>query len=445
MRSIFPIILICLVSLNVFSQDSTLIQTSARKVYSSCVSGDFVTATSYFDQELLYRMDAGKLKQTWELIEGQVGKVKATGEAALYLEISDSLITVFQTCNFEKKPMDLKLVFNKSNKVAGFFFSPPSARFSYKAPSWVKAGTVKEMDIEISSADLRLKGKLTVPLQGTNFPVVILVHGSGPQDMDLSIGPNRVFKDIAIELAANGYAVIRYDKRTKAYQSEMAFMLSSMTPDDETVQDVLAAIHFAEGDEYVDATKIFILGHSFGGMMAPRIATLSKKLNGMILMAANARPLQILIMDQLRYLAKADSANPAMKESLDLMQEKVDRVSTKSYDETTDPMFLPMGIGYPYWKYVDEYDQFKEAIDVKIPMLILQGERDYQVTMEDFHIWQQKLAKRSDVTFHSFPMLNHLFMAGSGPSMPAEYEIRSNVAKEVADEISSWLKLQTGN
>ncbi len=436
------IILFCLVSLNIYSQDTTLIQSNARNVYSNCVNGDFVKAASYFDQELLYRMDAAKLKQTWELIEGQIGKVRVADEVALYLEMADSLVTVFQTCNFETKPMDLKLVFNNSNKVAGFFFSPPAARFTYKAPSWVKAGTVKEMDIEISSADLRLKGKLTVPFEGTKFPVVILVHGSGPLDMDFTIGPNRVFKDIAIELAAYGFAVIRFDKRSKAYQAEMAKMIPFMTPDDETVQDVLAAIHYAEGSEFIDSNKMFILGHSFGGMMAPRIATLSKKLNGMILMAANARPLQVLLMNQLRYLAKADSANPAMKESLDLMQEKTDRVNTKSYDATTDPMLLPMGIGYPYWKYLDDYDQFKEAIAVKIPMLILQGERDYEVTMEDFKIWQQKLDKRSDVTYKSFPKLNHLFMTGTGPSMPAEYEIKSNVAKEVADEISSWLKAQ---
>lgn len=439
MKILISLILICLVSLNGFSQDTTLIQTNARKVYTSCVNGDFTTAASFFDQELLYRMDAEKLRQTWQLIEGQIGKVKSTGEAVLYLEKSDSLITVFQTCNFEKKPMDLKLVFNKSNKVVGFFFSPPSARFTYQAPSWVQPGEVKEMDIEIASADLRLKGKLTVPVQGTKFPVVILVHGSGPQDMDFIMGPNRMFKDLAIQLAANGVAVIRYDKRTKAYQSEMALMIPSMTPDDETVQDVLAAIKFAEGNEFVDGKNIFIIGHSFGGMMAPRIATLSKKVKGMILMAANARPLQILLIEQLRYLAQPDSANPAMQESLKQMQEKVDRVTTKSYNEATDPLTLPLGIGYPYWHYLDEYNQFKEAIDVKIPMLILQGERDYQVTMEDYKIWQKELSKRSEVTFKSFPKLNHLFMPGSGPSMPAEYEIRSNVAKEVADEISSWL------
>lgn len=430
--------------MNVFGQDSTLIQTNARKVYTSCVSGDFPTAASYFDQDLLYRMDADKLKQTWELIEGQVGKVKDTGEAALFLENTDSLVTVFQTCNFDKKPMDLKLVFNKSNKVAGFYFSPPSARFSYMPPPWVKPGVVKEIDIEIPSSDLRLKGKLTLPVQGTKFPVVILVHGSGPQDMDLTIGPNRIFKDLAIQLAANGYAVIRFDKRTKAYQAEMSLMVPNMTPDDETVQDVLAAINFAGGNEFVDMNNIILLGHSFGGMMAPRIATLSKNVKGLILMAALARPLQILLMEQLRYLAQPDSANPAMQESLNLMQEKVDRVTSKSYDETTDPMFLPMGIGYPYWNYLDNYDQFKEALDLKIPMLILQGERDYQVTMEDFHIWEKKLSQHKDATFHSFPNLNHLFMTGKGASFPAEYEIRSNVAQEVSDEISSWLKSVTG-
>ena len=73
-------------------------------------------------------------------------------------------------------------------------------------------------------------------------------------------------------------------------------------------------------------------------------------------------------------------------------------------------------------------------------MLILQGERDYQVTMEDFAGWKKALESRKDVTFISYPKLNHLFMEGEGKSIPAEYSTPGNVAVAVIDDIVKWIK-----
>ena len=432
-------ILILFFPVSVLGQDSITVVSHAKVIVADCMKGDFEGATSYFDQELLYRMDAAKLSQTWKLIEGQIGKVIPGQEPVIQVEKFDSLMQVFHSCNFEKKSMDIKLVFNKNDKVIGFFFVPPNAKFSYQPPIWVTAGKVKEKDIDIQSADLRLKGKLTMPTEGTNFPVVVLVHGSGPQDMDMTIGPNCVFKDIAMSLAAHGIAVIRFDKRTKAYRAELTTMIPYMTPDEETVQDAVAAVTFAEGEELLDHRKIIVLGHSFGGMMAPQIASKSKSVRGVILMAANARPIQQLIIDQLKYISKSDSANPDIQKSLALMQEKVDRVNSKNYADDTELSLLPMGIGPPYWKYLENYDQFKVAEQLKIPMLVLQGERDYQVTMDDFKIWQEKLKSRPQTTFKSFPEMNHLFMSGEGPSMPVEYDKKSNLDKSVTDFIADWI------
>jgi hypothetical protein len=75
-------------------------------------------------------------------------------------------------------------------------------------------------------------------------------------------------------------------------------------------------------------------------------------------------------------------------------------------------------------------------------MLIMQGERDFQVTMKDFGLWKSALASRENVTFHSYSSLNDLFIKGEGKGSPAEYHNPGNVAPEVVDDIASWLSSQ---
>jgi dienelactone hydrolase len=102
---------------------------------------------------------------------------------------------------------------------------------------------------------------------------------------------------------------------------------------------------------------------------------------------------------------------------------------------------MPMGIPAGYWLYLNNYHQTEVAAQLKTSMLILQGERDYQVTMVDFGLWKKALVKNADVTFKSYPKLNHLFIEGEGPakSTPSEYEVPSHVAGYVINDIADWI------
>ena len=97
-----------------------------------------------------------------------------------------------------------------------------------------------------------------------------------------------------------------------------------------------------------------------------------------------------------------------------------------------------------YWLSLRDYVPSEAARTLPQPLLILQGERDYQVTMEDFGRWQAALADRGDVTFKSYPALNHLFMTGEGPSTPAEYEQAGHVAEEVILDVAGWIQGRAG-
>jgi hypothetical protein len=99
-----------------------------------------------------------------------------------------------------------------------------------------------------------------------------------------------------------------------------------------------------------------------------------------------------------------------------------------------------MGAGRAYWAYLNDYEPVAEAEKLAVPMLILQGERDYQVTMVDFNNWSTALSGNNNVTLKSYPGLNHLFMSGSGPSTPGEYNLANNVADVVVYDIATWIK-----
>lgn len=117
----------------------------------------------------------------------------------------------------------------------------------------------------------KLPGRFTFPKEGKNFPIVILVHGSGPHDMDETIGPNKPFKDLAEGLASKGVATLRYYKRTKRYPNEV-MKEPEINIYNEVVDDALEAIKLAAAHDKLDEKKLFVLGHSLGGMLAPKIA-----------------------------------------------------------------------------------------------------------------------------------------------------------------------------
>src|SRR5690606_29657538 len=113
--------------------------------------------------------------------------------------------------------------------------------------------------------------------------------GSGPHDRDETVGPNKPFLDIARGLAAQGVAVLRYDKRTKARPQDYAD--GSVTIDSETTDDAVFAVAALREAPGIDPARVYVLGHSQGAMMAPRIAARSGHVAGLVLLAAPARPL----------------------------------------------------------------------------------------------------------------------------------------------------------
>jgi hypothetical protein len=258
---------------------------------------------------------------------------------------------------------------------------------------------------------------------------VVLVQGSGPNDRDETVAAVKVFKDLAEGLASRGIVVLRYEKRTKEYPRKMAG-LAKMTVADETVDDAAKAAALLRTEAEVDPKRVYVLGHSLGGYVAPRIAEEDGKLAGLVILAGNVRPIEDLAIDQ----AESLGIKGAQLEDAKAMQAKVKKLDVGDED-------LPGVMGEPasYWIDLRGYDPAAQAKRLGLPMLILQGERDFQVTMKDFALWKAAVGSGKGVAMKSFPSLNHLFVSGEGKSTTAEYGKPGHVAPEVIDEIAKFV------
>ena len=398
--------------------------------------GSFSQVVLSFDETMAAALPAAKLAEVWQALEQQTGGfVEPSG---VRMETAGGYRPVIVTGLFGEAKIDIRIVFDDQDRVAGLFFKPSET--AYVSPSYVDPAAFTESEIAVENGEIRLPATLSVPLGGGPFPAVVLVHGSGPNDRDETFGPNKPFRDLAQGLATAGIVVLRYDKRTFVYGQEADF--SVPTVKEETVDDALAAFALLRGVQDVDLSRTFILGHSLGGMLMPRIAVEAPQAAGFVLLAAVARPLEDLILAQNRYLLSLDPGRNSDSEAesgLAELEKQVQKVKDPGLAADTPAVELPLGIPAAYWLDLRGYEPATAAKAIDQPLLVAQGGRDYQVTEQDFEMWRDALSDRADVTFAFYPELNHLFVEGEGVSRPSEYLVEGHVAEGVVEDISAFV------
>jgi pimeloyl-ACP methyl ester carboxylesterase len=367
------------------------------------------------------------------------GKLGSIGEPVVARDGRNTLVSF--PVQFSKVSVNIQFTLTDSGQLAGLYFRPANAPLPpvWQRPTYSKPDLFREREVTVGDDAWKLGGTLLVPLGKPPFPALVLVHGPGPNDRDESIYSNKIFADLAEGLASRGLAVLRYDKRTKTYSAKMSEM--DYTVEQETVEDAARAAILLRHQPEIDANRIFVLGHSLGGYLAPRIAVRDGRLAGLVFLAANARPVEIMALEQNEYIASLGNGPSAevQKRLADLRKEVV-KVRNLAPDKTNPPVL--MGLPLAYLLDLKGYDPLAAAKRLAIPMLFLQGGRDFQVTMKDFDLWKSVLGGRSNVTFRTYPALNHLFLAGEGKSSPAEYRIPGNFNAEAVSGIANWLLAQ---
>jgi len=410
---------------------------AAKTLVANLAASEFDKVTADFDLTMRLLLPPAQLRAAWEAMSSAYGSFQKI--IAARAEEKDGYVVIVLTLEFTRGKFDTKVVYKQSGRIAGLFFVPQG---KYQPPKYVCADSFDEVEIKVGEGFFPLSGTLSMPKGKGAFPAVVLVHGSGPNDRDETIGSNKPFRDLAHGLASRGIAVLRYEKRTRQYPLNM-LLLNKLTVKEETIDDATAATDALAAHDKIDPKRIFVLGHSLGGMLIPRIAAANKKPAGFISLAGSTRPLEDLILEQVSYLLSLD--NPpveAQQKKIDELRQQIARVKSAELSNQTLASELPLGIPASYWLDLRDYDPAVAAQKIDKPLLILQGERDYQVTMADFARWKSALEAHPRATCLSYPQLNHLFIAGQGKSSPAEYFTPGNVAAAVIDDVAAWVQAQ---
>jgi dienelactone hydrolase len=412
--------------------------TKATALVDALVKGDYDAAGKDFDDVMRKALPPDKRKELWEELVKQVGTFqKRTGTRIEKVKKYDVVIV---TCQFQKMALDARVVFNAEKQVTGLNFRLAQSH-DFKPPPYARPESYREREVVVGSGDWALPGTLTLPKGDGPFAAAVLVHGSGPHDRDETIGPNKPFRDLAWGLASQGVAVLRYEKRTHTHGKRMAERKDAITLDAEVIDDALAAVAAVRKHKEIDGKRVFIVGHSLGALLAPRIGEREPSLAGLVLLAGNARPMEDVIEAQITYITSLKGElTDKDRASLDKLKQQVARVKDTKLAADTPSADLPLGIPATYWLDLRKYDPTATAARLKMPMLIVQGERDYQVTMTDFAAWQKALVERRNVRFRSYPELNHLFMEGKGKATPNDYGKAGHVARAVVDDLAAWIK-----
>jgi len=385
----------------------------ARHILELLRTEQFDEVVKEFNAQMTAALPAAKLRDVWANLKTQFGALKSTLDERVTTP-GTGMTAVVLGAQFENAALNVIVAFDADNKTAGLRMVPRPAQ--NQQPATPTSDRFKEEQVTVGSGDWALPGTLSLPI-GRIIGAVVLVHGSGPNDRDETLGPNKPFRDIAWGLADRGVAILRYEKRTRQYGAKMAGN-NTLTVKEETVDDAVVAAALLRSRKGIDPKRIFILGHSLGGTLAPRIAKADPALAGLIIMAGATRPLPDVARDQLTYLASINPGSPSPEEGLQML--------LKAAPES-------------YWKDLETYKPALAATTLTLPMLILQGERDYQVTQADLQGWRDALKGRPNVTIKSYPTLNHLFMVGEGKATPAEYQRPGKVADFVLDDIADWI------
>ncbi len=416
--------------------DIKAFEDKAREFVRHMGKEDEGAARSMFDATMSGAVPPGGVRGLWQGLELQLGDFVA--QEAVTHQKAGEYHSFLVRCRFEKDAVNIKVVLDAKGLVSGLFVVPVTPPAQWQAPEYADPARFTEQEVTVGKAPWALPGTLTIPASSKGKMVaVVLVHGSGPNDRDESIGGTKVFKDLAWGLASRGLMVLRYDKRTRVHGAAMVKDPTQMTLHQETVEDAaLAAAMLRQRD---DVRAVVVVGHSLGASAVPRIAAADPQIDAFVAMAPTARALEDIQVEQVEYIINLDGEVSEV-EAQELKKYKDAREQIKALteaDKGSQETILSIPAGY--WFDLKGYEPHNAAKAIAAPLLVLQGERDYQVTMEDFRMWSKALQGRPNVTMRSFAPLNHLFIAGQGLSKPAEYMEPGNVDVAVIDAIGDWM------
>ena len=402
--------------------------------------GDFAAVLAMFAPGPQRRLTAEAIAASWQTHVSRHGAVWSLEPSAVHSDSGMMVVTV--VLRTPSAALQAVVSMDRRGRLLNLQVTPMAAPWS--PPAYAAMDSFSEYEVVLGDRPLTVGGTVSVPKASAPVPAVVLLSGGGPFTRDMTMGENRIGADLAWGLASRGIAVLRFDKPSHTHAQRLA-KNPDFTPTDEYVPYAAAAVDQLKGDPAIDASRIVIVGHSMGGSYAPRVAVARPELAGLVLLAAEAEPMNRAAVRVMNYLAGLDAASAAMSSAAAAMAGLAANVDSPQLSRRTDPATLPFGYSGAYWLDVRDHDPIGTARQVGKPLLILQGGRDYQVTVDDdLALWRAAFDSRDDVSIRVYDADDHLFFPGSGPSTPAGYEPRQHLDGSVVADIAEWISSLPG-
>ncbi|KAF6690375.1 alpha/beta fold hydrolase [Bacillus sp. EKM501B] len=377
------------------------------------------------------------LKNYWEELPTQlqkgsfieIGEVTQKETNSIHTNVEIKLV-------FEQITVPLLIKLDPSGKIDDFQLSMPFSPVADR-PTYSKPESFVDKEVVVGSGAFPLPGTLSVPKGKGPFPAVILVHGAGAADQDSATYALKPFRDLAEGLASKGIAVLRYNKRT--YEHGLKTELSPFyTVDKEITDDALLVTHFLQNEPMIDKNQIYILGHSQGGMMIPRIIEKNQNIAGAIVMGGAGKAFADNVLDQLEYRHSIGEMKP---EEYKFYKSQFELLKDPNFSSQNPPKNFSLGPPV-YWDSIRKIKAAEMSKKQKTPLLILQGERDYQILSKiEIPYWKEQLKERDNINYRLYPKLNHFFTEGDGElSKPDEYYSPANIPEYVINDIATWVQ-----
>jgi len=398
----------------------------AEQFVMALVNGDYSVAASGFDAAMKRALSVPALKKSWEDTVREAGTFISIAETQLIPHDEYEIYHVVS--QHEKSGINTRIVFSADGLVAGLFFSfVPNPGEPDMNP--VQRDGFTDIPVIIGEdTDFPLVGIISMPdNRAGKVPAVVLVHGSGPMNMDSAAYGITVFRDIAEYLAKNGIAVLRYDKRTYTHGAKLAVQFGDdITVREETIEDAILAKVVLEKDQRIDSERIFVAGHSLGGMLTPRIASEGDFAGG-IIMAGSPRSLLDIIYDQNMYYIGQMVISESERSAL-----------LAQVDESRADFFTLPEI---YFKEMDEHPAETYLTSTSKPFLIIHGGKDFQVRAEiDFALYEKIAEGRNNIELRLYNNLNHLFTVSTMENPTTDdYIAGTSVDIKPLSDIAAWL------
>jgi hypothetical protein len=398
----------------------------AIAVARAALGGDAATLHAAFSPKMQSVLSAERLGRLLDELRATLGSLQGVEDVSVRAGPFDVAAV---ECRLDRGRLIVRVAFELDRgPIEALYFAPPKQDPDPGLPAYADRTKFVERDVRIGLGNRALPGTLTLPKSAANAPAVVLVAGSGPQDRDESNDGHRPFRDLATGLATRGIAVLRYEKRTFGRNALTIADPATLTIDEEAVDDAVVAVTLLASEPAVDRHRVFVVGHSLGGTIAPLIAERAP-VSGLVILAGAARPLEDVILDQETALLGTEPSHAA---ELDRARREVALVKSDEL-EGARPEELPLGIPASYWSSLRGYQPAERAQALHRPLLALRAAEDVQATAADFEIWRTALAAEPNATFRTFAGLDHFF------SEPRTDDRPDHVRADVVDAIASWV------